>query len=614
MSDLNRREIARRKISAFYREYFPERLDQIEQLLDKYVWEEDKVVLTFQKKYPKWDWSIIPPPDAPSTRKVYHQSPISHRFSPTGSARDHNLNITLTLQTQPGAQGTQSNSPQRVFPPPSQHDLRSAPHQPASQIQLSPGNTQHNLLYPRSSSHQPDLFVSAPDNSNSRAYDALTQPSSRHLRSETVDHTSAAAPPYAGDTFFPLHASNRENSRLHATQSHGTIHQPISSATAGNHVVEYDAGHIVSRGEIENAFAALESKLTEVQRQDAAVLEAKLDQLLQQMQARLGYGQDHVTRSELQQQLNEVMGRIDALTSSGLPLTTPFAPDDRAIEELSIKVRMLESQLTNTRQSLAPASSTPLHDASRDGANTPTQAWQNTRSTAFNPGASAKPYQHQSQNPQQVHDFVDLLKQENSKKNAEIDVLAHNTQNLQNQLSEQQDRYLRDVTDMQRKLSALEGQQSAVHDTKELAQRLHAAVSQAAVSQKESERLLQNMHSKQNNSIPSALPSNVHGVHIQPPSHPASSHVHPSYPAMSAGPASRGYDELSGNELKHLQEEIDELRRRDDLSRKLIHEKQMLLDTMFALSHQQAGSPPRGMLPMAGGSPGMRGTGGGAAV
>ena len=51
--ELSSREIAFRKISAFYAQYFPEKIDQVDRLLTKYAGREDDVIRTYRLKYQK---------------------------------------------------------------------------------------------------------------------------------------------------------------------------------------------------------------------------------------------------------------------------------------------------------------------------------------------------------------------------------------------------------------------------------------------------------------------------------------------------------------------------------------------------------------------------------
>ena len=263
-------------------------------------------------------------------------------------------------------------------------------------------------------------------------------------------------------------------------------------------------GDVVSRSEIEQAFSALENKLTESQRQDALVLESKLDQLLGQMRNR----QEQNPRSSaaaaapaLQHQLRDIIGKIDSLATSPpagsagtqpAPHNTRLSPirgagGDPSMEALVNKVNALESQL--------------------DGR------------------SSASVMQSQMHAHENDFDMKD-----HSRKTAELDVVSHPL------YAEQQQRYVRDVQQLQRKISELETRGAvggAVHH--------------------------QHQHHPQAGGV-SAPPSSA-----MPMKQPLSAGYH--IPGGAANPNS---------DLKSLQDEIEELRRRDDLSRKVCAQKGVL--------------------------------------
>ena len=515
------REVARRKITAFYAKFFPDKLDQVYDLLDKYAGKEDDVIKTYRTKYPEWNWDHLPG----SHSKIASASPnlgapasiarphytvqsggggggsgVGGSGSGVGIAgKDHNLNITLTLQTQQNPSGGLSPplpvvtavGPGHVPPPPGT-SLGFDDYSPRRLAGLYP--PAHGI---------PGGELPPPPQ-----HHAGYQQARPGLPTYTPIRNSGGTSAYgANSNLLPAH-----HPQMHA----GGLVVPSTNPTS---ITDQ-----VSRSEIEGAFAVLESKLTEAQRQDARVLEDKLDQLLSSMSNRMD------SRENIHSQLKDVMERVEQLQTTRAPNpTTPSVPE--VIQPVNM-----------------PSS----------------------------------------------YDFVDLLKQENSKKNAELDILSANTAMLQSQLGDQQQKYVRDISEMQRKLSQIEGQQQAVHETRELAQKLHSAVAQAAHAQQQAQTQQKQL---------------IEATHVALSKQPPSSQHFPPTPATHQLPQQ---PPSGSSQINKLQEEIDELRRRDDLSRKLIHEKQMLLDTMFALSHQQ-NSPQRlaAGFPQMGQSLGMASVGGG---
>eukprot|EP01064_Diplonema_japonicum_P012622 TRINITY_DN2001_c0_g1_i1.p1 TRINITY_DN2001_c0_g1~~TRINITY_DN2001_c0_g1_i1.p1 ORF type:complete len:591 (+),score=182.67 TRINITY_DN2001_c0_g1_i1:45-1817(+) len=575
--NLTAREVAKRKITAFYARLFPEKLHTVDKLLDKYAGEEDDVIRTHKIKYPVWNWDYLPPPTSVSSQGAstrpgalphsdsaarYYRQPSPGEYTTTGGAggKDHNLNITLTLQ---GPQG-QVPSVSVNQPPHVDYDtsFTPAPALPSSSHTDPPFEEPHRAF----ASPRPGLPNYTPIRHGNNPPPAPPG---------TAGYTPDPPAPLAHYEPVPLPV----NTSMHQTpgytahkisgppmHSPGQLMHPPTNHSPPHGVIGFpapDASQLVSRNEIEGAFAALESKLTEAQRQDVAVLEVKLDQLLDQISGRV-----KMKDNDVQQQLRDMMTRIDALSQvqhAGPPMATTPAVSYKSQQtaDLTAKVKMLEAQLAKA----------PMKQLEEDEpSNVP---WRDA-----------------------VTDYVDLLKQENSKKNAELGVMAHSTQSLQNQLGEQQQRYVRDVNEMQRKLSALEGHHSAVQETKDLAHKLHSAVGQAANAQQQAQVQHRQLLEATNNlkQQPSQIAVSMPLQQLPPQSQPVQQAVQPVYAQVQ--PQVQTLAPVAHqNEMKSLHDEIEELRRRDDLSRKLIHEKQMLLDTMFALSHQQqSNSPSRGLV------------------
>eukprot|EP01062_Namystynia_karyoxenos_P052876 TRINITY_DN4257_c0_g3_i1.p1 TRINITY_DN4257_c0_g3~~TRINITY_DN4257_c0_g3_i1.p1 ORF type:complete len:481 (+),score=73.97 TRINITY_DN4257_c0_g3_i1:65-1444(+) len=118
---LSRREVARRKMVAFYARCFPGKLPQIDSILDRYPGKEDDVIRTFQLKYPEWNWAHLPEDmtaealvrvrttaeaeqGTPEPRKRYPSPTAARRPSETPPLP---ATTTRALQAEPAQQGPQ---------------------------------------------------------------------------------------------------------------------------------------------------------------------------------------------------------------------------------------------------------------------------------------------------------------------------------------------------------------------------------------------------------------------------------------------------------------------------------------------------------------------------
>ena len=66
------REIARRKMMAFYARYLPDKVGQVDSILDQYPGNEEAVVQAMQTKYPTWNFDYTPPDISPAISTNLH--------------------------------------------------------------------------------------------------------------------------------------------------------------------------------------------------------------------------------------------------------------------------------------------------------------------------------------------------------------------------------------------------------------------------------------------------------------------------------------------------------------------------------------------------------------
>eukprot|EP00755_Sulcionema_specki_P022620 Sspe_Gene.76961::Locus_48064_Transcript_1_1_Confidence_1.000_Length_568::g.76961::m.76961 len=86
---LSSREVARRKMIAFYARYLPEKLPQVDSILDQYPGSEHKVIHAMQIKYPEWNFSYVPPDLSGMISQNLSQQSVPRPASPPSSPLSH---------------------------------------------------------------------------------------------------------------------------------------------------------------------------------------------------------------------------------------------------------------------------------------------------------------------------------------------------------------------------------------------------------------------------------------------------------------------------------------------------------------------------------------------